>query len=121
VAGGLVTAGDGDAGRYAGHPVQDQLDAYNRGDLDAFLLCYTPDAVVSDGTGAVVMAGREQMRERYGRRLASPGLHCTLVQRMAAGDWFVDQEHLTGFDGGDADALVAYRVDRTNRIERVRR
>lgn len=105
--------------RYEGHPVEDQLDAYNRGDVEAFLLCFTPDAVVTDAAGTVLMRGREQMREYYGRRLASSGLHCTLVQRMTAGDWTLDQEHLAGFDGGDADALAAYRTDRTNRIERL--
>lgn len=109
----------GGTGRGTGDPVQDQLEAYNRGDVEAFLRCYTGDAVITDETGAVRMRGREQMRERYTRRLASPGLHCTVAQRLVAGDWTVDHELLTGYDGGDAEALVAYRTGPDGRIERV--
>lgn len=48
----------------------------------------------------------------------APGLHRTLVQRTVAGDRTVDQEHLTGFVGGDIEVLVAYPTGRDNRIER---
>jgi hypothetical protein len=33
-------------------PVQEQLDAYNARDLERFLACYHPDAVVEDSAGA---------------------------------------------------------------------
>jgi putative hydrolase of HD superfamily len=117
MAGGVVT--DAAADRYDGEPVQDQLEAYNRGDMQAFLSCYTPDAVLTDATGAVRMHGHEQMQERYARRFASPGLHATIAQRLVACDWTVDHELLTGFDGGDAEALVAFRTAPDNRIDRV--
>lgn len=105
--------------RYDGDPVQDQLEAYNRGDLQAFLRCYTEDAVLTDETGAVRMHGHPQMRERYARRFASPGLHATIAQRLVACRWTVDHELLTGYDGGDAEALVAFRTAADNRIDRV--
>ena len=106
-------------GRYDGDPVQDQLEAYNRGDVQAFLRCYTDDAVLTDATGAVRMRGHQQMRERYTRRFASPGLHATIAQRLVACSWTVDHELLTGYDGGDAEALVAFRTAGDNRIDRV--
>ncbi len=110
---------DGDHATYRGDPVQDQLEAYNRGDVEAFLACYSEDAVVRDAAGGIRMQGREQMRERYTRRLASPGLHATVVQRMVGGGWTVDHERLTGFDGGDAEFLVAYRTGPDGRIHQV--
>ena len=48
-----------------------QVDAYNARDLDRFLECYSPDAVIEDGSGQVLMRGREAMRGVYGQLFAS--------------------------------------------------
>jgi hypothetical protein len=120
VAGGLVSGPEEEqAGARRDDAVQGQLEAYNAGDVEAFLACYTEDAVLRDAAGGIRMRGREQMRERYSRRLAPPGPHATIVQRLVCGDWTVDHEHVTGFDGGDGEFLVAYRTGSDGRIEEV--
>ena len=56
-------------------PVERQVDAYNRRDIDAFLACYAPDAVIEDATGTVVMRGHDAMRAAYNDLFrASPNL-----------------------------------------------
>jgi len=47
-------------------PVEQQLTAYNRRDLEGFLAAYAPDVVFEDGTGATVLHGHDGMRALYG-------------------------------------------------------
>jgi hypothetical protein len=90
--------------------VQRQVEAYNDHDLDAFLACYDDATVIRDGEGRVVMAGREQLRERYGALFAAhPDMHADIESRMVAGEWVVDQEHVRA-ETREVRAIVAYRV-----------
>lgn len=74
-----------------------QLDAFNARDLERFLDCYTADAVIEDGSGQVMMRGREAMRAFYGQMFAqSPDLHCEIPQRIRVGRYLVDEEAITG-------------------------
>jgi hypothetical protein len=61
-------------------PVERQVDAYNRRDIDAFLACYARDTVVENAAGNVIMRGQDAMRTTYGELFrASP--NCTLKSR----------------------------------------
>ena len=101
-----------------------QLDAYNARDLERFLACYTPDAVIEDGTGQVWMHGREAMRALYGQLFAqSPDLRCEILQRIRVGPYVVDEEaitgvHLAGFPT-EVHGAAVYRVE-GDRIAHVR-
>ena len=58
-------------------PVQEQLDAYNARDLERFLACYHPDAVVEGSAGARLMDGAAalrlcSMRDTSARQAARP-------------------------------------------------
>ena len=44
----------------------EQLRAYNRGDLDAFCACFADDVVVLDEAGKEMMRGMAEFRTRYG-------------------------------------------------------
>jgi hypothetical protein len=93
-----------------------QLDAYNVRDLDRFLKCYSEDAVIEDGTGQVLMKGRNAMAAFYGQIFAqSPELHCEIKSRISVGSYVVDEEAITGlrFAGfpSDLHSAVVYRVD----------
>jgi uncharacterized protein (TIGR02246 family) len=93
-----------------------QVAAYNDRDLDRFLECYSPDAVIEDGTGQILMRGRDAMRDRYGQLFAdSPELHCEIRQRIHVGCYVVDEEAITGlhFAGlpTDLHAAAVYRVE----------
>lgn len=72
--------------------VQQQLDAYNSKNIEAWLGCYAPDAVQLDFHGAVLANGHDQMRERIRQRFNEPDLHAQLLNRMVMGDWVTDHE-----------------------------
>ena len=93
-----------------------QLDAYNARDLDRFLERYSPDAVIEDGSGQILMRGREAMRERYAQLFAqSPQLHCEIRQRIRVGSYVLDEEAITGFHLAgfptEMHAAAVYRVE----------
>lgn len=63
-------------------PVQLQVEAYNRRDLDAFLACYAEDARIRDGRGAVLHDGLDAIRQRYGALFErDPELHASITAR----------------------------------------
>ncbi len=93
-----------------------QVDAYNARDLDRFLECYSSDAVIEDGSGKVLMRGREAMRPVYAQLFAqSPKLHCEIRQRIHVGPYVVDEEAITGFHLAgfptEVHAAAVYRVE----------
>ena len=64
-------------------PAQEQLDAYNARDLERFLACYHPDAVVEDSAGA--------LRATYGALFAnSPALRAEAPTRSRVGEFVID-------------------------------
>jgi hypothetical protein len=101
--------------------VDRQVRAYNERDLDGFVDCYADGVVVEDGEGGVLMSGRDEMRERYGRLFASaPDLHAEILTRIRVGSYVVDEERVTGRPDGDMHAVVVYRLDDDGLIDRVR-
>ena len=107
-----------------GSVVTAQVDAYNARDLDRCLECYSPEAVIEDGNGQVLMRGREAMRGRYGQLFEqSPELHCEIRQRIRVGSYVVDEEAITGFHLAgfptEMHAAAVYRVE-GDRIVHVR-
>jgi hypothetical protein len=101
--------------------VDRQVLAYNAGDVDAFIACYAEGVVVEAGDGAVVMSGREEMRDRYSGLFAgSPNLRAEIVTRIRVGPYVVDEERITGRRDGDAHAVAIYRLDADGLIDRVR-
>jgi hypothetical protein len=105
-----------------GDPVARQVSAYNRRDLDAFLECYSPDAVIENADGEVVMEGREAIRAAYGGLFAdSPALHVEIATRIRVGEYVIDEEVVTGRLGSPEPLRVAaiYHV-RDGAIDHVR-
>lgn len=93
-----------------GDVVQRQVDAYNRHDLDAFLACYAPTAVIEWADGTRRFAGHQEIRARYAELFASaPDVHATVTGRLRAGEWTVDEEHVH-LDDSRLHVLVGYRV-----------
>jgi hypothetical protein len=99
--------------------VDRQIAAYNARDIDGFLACYAPDAVVEDGRSNVLMRGIEQLRAEYEPFFRDfPSLHGDVIGRITAGAWTVDEEVITGWQPEPVKALAAYYVA-NDRIERV--
>ena len=96
-------------------PVAAQLAAYNALDIDAFMVCYTPDCVIEDGEGTRIMSGHTDMRPRYQALFAnSPNLHCEIVSRIRIGDYVIDEERITGRVPDLRRAVVIYRVEKAS-------
>jgi hypothetical protein len=110
------------AGREAAEDtVERQVRAYNEGDLAEFVSCYAEDVVFEDDDGVVLMSGREEMRERYGRLFArAPSLHGEIVTRIRIGSFVVDEERITGRPDGELHAVAIYRLDDDGLIDQVR-
>jgi hypothetical protein len=98
---------------WTGRLAQAQLDAYNRGDIEAFAACYAPDVRVWDlHDGTLRFQGRDVLHETYGRLFAEhPNLHARLDARVVVGATAADRESVTGLrDGQVVEALAIYEV-----------
>lgn len=98
--------------------VDRQIEAYNRGDAEAFARTYAPDArIYEPGRGdAPKLIGREAIRSHYATLFVTkPGRRAMVVSRLSADNYVVDHERLTE---SDLTAVVAYEV-RDGAIARV--
>ncbi|PSL07446.1 hypothetical protein CLV48_101376 [Cecembia rubra] len=75
---------------------QEQLDAYNNRDIEAFVIPYADDVKVFNFPDQLLYQGRDEMYGLYGRMFSrTPDLHCKLVNRMVMGNTVIDQEEVT--------------------------
>lgn len=101
--------------------VERQVSAYNAHDVDAFVACYAEAAVLEDPDGKVLMSGRDDIREKYGRRFAEfPDVQAEIVRRIRVGSYVIDEEQVAGGPGGNVHAVAIYRLDDDGLIDRVR-
>lgn len=92
-------------------PVERQVDAYNAHDLDAFLGCYANEVVIRDARGAVLLVGREAMRDEFSQLFErSPELRADVVGRIHAGSYVVLHERIEGHGGDPIDGIMVYHV-----------
>lgn len=84
--------------------VQTQLEAYNAGDIDAFMAVFHPDAQVWRlGGERAVASGESEVRALYAALFEnSPGLHSTVINRSVIGNKVIDYERITGRLGSDS-------------------
>ena len=96
-------------------PVQQQIDAYNNQDLDAFVAAYSEDVVLEDGEGNVMAQGHDGIRELYAELFdRSPQLHGEVLNRISVGQYVIDEERVTGINmegyPSEMHAAVIYRL-----------
>lgn len=92
---------------------QAQLDAYNRGDIDAFAACYAEDVEVYDlHRGTLRFRGRPVLHATYQKVFEQhPELHAHLDGRLVVGATAADRERVTGLrDDEVVEALAIYEV-----------
>jgi imidazolonepropionase-like amidohydrolase len=92
--------------------VQQQVNAYNARDIDAFVSFFHPDATIYRWPDRVMANGRDEISEHYGTLFSeSPELHCRIINRLVRGNIVIDEEKITGILGRDSlDALVLYEI-----------
>jgi hypothetical protein len=95
--------------------VDAQIEAFRARDVERFLTHYADDASVAMFDGAAMFASKDVMREQYGKLFAdSPDLQVSVASRITAGEFVIDEEHLSGFHFGDMPtdltSVAVYRV-----------
>ena len=97
-----------------GAVVQAQLEAYNAGELDAFMATFHPEAeLFSIGNATPRAQGRDAVRAIYADLFArSPDLHSELMHRAILGNRVIDHERITGREGGEVlELIMVYEVE----------
>ena len=90
--------------------VQEQVEAYNRHDLDAFLKCYSPEVKVNQFPDKLLYTGLGAMREKYGRLFRrAPDVKVEITKRIVKGGTVIDHESGSA-NGGQFTAVAIYRV-----------
>lgn len=75
---------------------QQQLDAYNKRDIDAFLAPYADSVAVYMYPNQLMYKGKETMRQQYAGMFANtPDLFCRLQNRMVLANTVIDHELVT--------------------------
>ena len=73
---------------------QQQLNAYNAHDLEAFLSPYADDVEIYSTNGKLQMKGKEEMRKQYTFITKMPHLYCRLINRIVSGNTVIDHEEI---------------------------
>lgn len=103
--------------------VQQQVNAYNARDIEAFLEPYAEEVQVYNYPGQWQYTGKETMRTRYWEMFEkTPQLHCEIVERIVLGNVVIDQERITGRAEGLRRAVAIYTIEagKIARVEFVR-
>jgi imidazolonepropionase-like amidohydrolase len=89
---------------------QQQLNAYNAHDLEAFLAPYAEDVEIYMFPDKLQMKGKDAMRKDYQFITQLPNLHCRLVNRIVAGNTIIDQEEVSGVGNKPLTAIAMYEM-----------
>ncbi|HEX2630697.1 MAG TPA: amidohydrolase family protein, partial [Chitinophagaceae bacterium] len=91
---------------------QQQLNAYNAHDLDAFLEPYADDIKIYDFPDKLIMNGKAEMRKNYEFITKTPKLYCKLINRTVQGNMVVDHEEVWGFGEKPFYGLAIYIIEK---------
>ncbi|GGD35682.1 nuclear transport factor 2 family protein [Flavobacterium orientale] len=74
---------------------QEQLDGYNKRDIEAFLKPYSENVKVYTFPDQLLYEGKAKMREEYTAMFNQlPDLHCKLVNRIVLNNKVIDHEEV---------------------------
>jgi hypothetical protein len=94
--------------------VQEQVDAFNRRDVDAFMANYAPDAIHWEYPADTVFAGAARIRAHYTELFSDPDasrLHATVRERIVKGRFVIDEEYIVGLPADDPHvSVIIYEV-----------
>ena len=89
---------------------QEQLDGYNKRDIEAFLKPYAKDVKVYNYPNQLDYEGIDEMREGYASFFKNtPDLHCKLIKRIVHKDQVIDHELVTA-NGNQFKAVAIYKM-----------
>lgn len=92
--------------------VQQQLNAYNARNLDAFLEPYADSVELYNFPDKLLGKGKEMMRQQYSMMFNQlPDLHCELKGRIIRGSFVIDHESITGIgQPTPLEAVAMYEI-----------
>jgi hypothetical protein len=92
--------------------VQQQLDAYNARDIDAFCALHAEDVEFIRLPDQVpALRGRAALRTFYaGQRFNRPALRADILARMVLGNKVIDHERVHGLEDGPREVVAIYEV-----------
>jgi imidazolonepropionase-like amidohydrolase len=97
---------------------QQQLNAYNCRNIDAFLEPYADDVEIYTYPDKLIMKGKEEMRKNYSKKFDdTPNLHCELLGRIVQGNVIIDKERVQ-FTDKIVEAVAIYHIE-NNKIKKV--
>ncbi len=91
--------------------VQQQLNAYNAHNLDAFLEPYAEDVELYEFPGKLIMKGKDAMRKDYEFLTKVPKLYCKVQKRIIQGNMVIDHEEVSGFGPKPLYAVAIYVIE----------
>lgn len=91
--------------------VQQQLNAYNAHDLEAFLEPYAEDVELYEFPGKLLMKGKDNMRKDYAFLTKVPKLYCKIQKRIIQDNMVIDHEEVSGFGPKPLYAVAIYVVE----------
>jgi hypothetical protein len=99
--------------------VQQQLNAYNHRDIDAFLEPYADDVELYEFPNKLMGKGKESMRKEYSAMFKQlPNLHCEVTTRIVQGNTVIDHESVAGMGSQKLKAIAVYEISK-NKISKV--
>lgn len=99
--------------------IDQQLSAYNMGNIDAFLAPYADDVELYDFPPKLSGKGKKDMRKDYQNSFTTfPLLHCEILERIVQGNVIIDKEKITGIGPVPLIGSVIYQVT-GNKISKV--
>ncbi|NJM78876.1 MAG: SnoaL-like domain-containing protein [Flavobacterium sp.] len=98
--------------------VQEQLEAYNNRDIDAFLATYSEAIKIYDYPNTFRYEGKEKMKTIYSELFQEyPNLFCTIKNRIVIGNKVIDEEYVQ-IGSEFISAVAIYEVE-NNKIIKV--
>lgn len=91
--------------------VQQQLNAYNAHDLEAFLEPYADDVELYEFPGKLLSKGKDTMRKDYAFLSKVPKLYCKIQKRIIQGNMVIDHEEVSGFGPKPLYAVAIYIIE----------
>ncbi len=99
--------------------VQQQLNAYNTGNLNAFLHCYASDVELYNFPDSLICKGIPAMKKMYSGMFSSvQKAHCEIKNRTVLGNTVIDKESITGIGKKAFEGIVIYKTE-NNKIRKV--
>ncbi|REC47233.1 amidohydrolase family protein [Chryseobacterium pennipullorum] len=100
--------------------VQQQLNAYNARNIDAFLEPYAEDVELYTFPNTLLSKGKEAMRKTYETMFSKyPDLHCEIKQRILNRTSIIDKESVSGVRPGqkiEATAIYEFKDDKISKV-----